>query len=506
MPNNLTLTSPTYTTGTFGNALLSNDVASVVAQVAGLLPTDLNMTIEVRGRPVPATGHDQNFIGQKYAFNIGVDSAGHAFASYGALGAIVTITSSAATYMSGAAHHFMLCISATSGAWFFVNGTLIGSSATTPATAGLNPTFSPMALCNINTEAPSGLQLASGGWVDEVAIWDSPLHTSGFTVPASAYVGDETGLVALWHLNSDGLDSKTAPSDTAAPTLTSPTAASTGTTTGSGTVTTNEANGTLYSLATTNATETAATIKASGATQSVIATGLKNVTFSSLTASTTYYAHYVHRDAAGNDSTPSNSSSFTTSAPGDTTAPVISSPTATQTGSTTASGTVSTNEANGAMYRYASTNATETAATIKAANVFSAVTATGSQAAAFTGLTPSTAYYAHYLHRDAAGNDSNVVNSASFTTAAATAAVFTQPLPMKGKNGGLRLGVAVRATVSNKDTDAVIGTVTGLTTNATTALLPPFSLSGAPAGSTYAVKVTNIADPTDYAVFNLAPA
>lgn len=103
---------------------------------------------------------------------------------------------------------------------------------------------------------------------------------------------------------------------------------------------------------------------------------------------------------------------------GDTTAPTLTSPTGTQTGSTTASGTVSTDEANGTLYYLASTNATETAATVKAASS-QTVTATGSQAVSLTGLTASTTYYLHYCHRDAAGNDSTVANSTSFTTAAA---------------------------------------------------------------------------------------
>ena len=99
--------------------------------------------------------------------------------------------------------------------------------------------------------------------------------------------------------------------DITAPTLTSPTATTTGTTTASGTVSTNEANGTLYYLATTNATESVATVKA-GSSQAVSATGVQNVSFTGLTGSTTYYAHYVHTDAANNDSARVSSASFTT--------------------------------------------------------------------------------------------------------------------------------------------------------------------------------------------------
>lgn len=103
----------------------------------------------------------------------------------------------------------------------------------------------------------------------------------------------------------------------------------------------------------------------------------------------------------------------------DTIPPTLTTPTGTQTGSTAASGTVSTNEANGTLYYLASTNATETATTVKAA-ASQAVTTAGSQTVSFTGLTASTTYYAHYLHRDAAGNDSSVASSTSFTTAAST--------------------------------------------------------------------------------------
>lgn len=99
----------------------------------------------------------------------------------------------------------------------------------------------------------------------------------------------------------------------------------------------------------------------------------------------------------------------------DTTAPVLSSPTGTKTGSTTADGTVSTDEDNGTLYYLATENATETAATIKAGSN-QAVSGTGVQDVSFISLNPSTTYYAHYLHVDVATNESNAVHSASFIT------------------------------------------------------------------------------------------
>lgn len=211
--------------------------------------------------------------------------------------------------------------------------------------------------------------------------------------------------------------------DTTAPVLTSATSASTGSTTGSGSVTTNEANGTLYWIASTSASGvTVAAIKA-GSSVVVTSTGSKAVTVSGLTAATAYYIHFLHRDAAGNDSTVAISPSFTTASAADTTAPTLTLPTGTQTGQTTATGTVTTNEANGTLYYMVSTNAVESAATVKA-GASQAVTATGVQNVSYSGLTAATQYYTHYLHRDAAGNDSTVVNGTGFTTASAAAPTY----------------------------------------------------------------------------------
>ena len=41
------------------------------------------------------------------------------------------------------------------------------------------------------------------GSIDEVAIWSIERHSSGFTPPASAYTGSESGLVGLWHFDGD---------------------------------------------------------------------------------------------------------------------------------------------------------------------------------------------------------------------------------------------------------------------------------------------------------------
>lgn len=114
---------------------------------------------------------------------------------------------------------------------------------------------------------------------------------------------------------------------------------------------------------------------------------------------------------------------------GDTTAPVLSSPTGTSTGSTTATVGATTDEGNGTLYAVVTTSATQpSVAQIKAGQDHTgaaapwagsqAVSSTGAKTLNATGLSASTAYYGHLVHADAAANDSNVVSSAEFTTSA----------------------------------------------------------------------------------------
>lgn len=111
----------------------------------------------------------------------------------------------------------------------------------------------------------------------------------------------------------------------------------------------------------------------------------------------------------------------------DTTAPTLSLPLALPLGDTSGYLGVTTNEANGTLYYVVTTSATPpSAAQVKAgqndggtAAVYAgsqAVSATGAQSATATGLSSNTAYYAYFMHEDAATNQSSVSASATFTT------------------------------------------------------------------------------------------
>lgn len=114
----------------------------------------------------------------------------------------------------------------------------------------------------------------------------------------------------------------------------------------------------------------------------------------------------------------------------DTTAPTLTSATQTVTGSSTATVGATTDEGNGTLYAVVTVSGTApTAVQVEAGqdNSGSAATwagnvtvsSTGAKTIGATSLTASTAYYAHLMHKDAAGNASNVVSSAQFTTDAA---------------------------------------------------------------------------------------
>lgn len=238
----------------------------------------------------------------------------------------------------------------------------------------------------------------------------------------------------------------TGTTDTTPPKLTLPTGTSTGSTTGTGGATTDEPNGVMYVVATTaastpSATQIEAGLNASGtatpnANSSVTATGAKSIAISGLSSSTTYYAHIVHKDVAGNYSNVVSSASFTTSA-SDTVAPKLTLPTGTSSGSTTGTGGATTDEANGVMYVVATTSATPpSAAQIESGlnssgtatpNANINITSTGAKSLSISGLSASTTYYAHVIHKDNAGNRSNIVSSAAFTTSADTTSDTTAP-------------------------------------------------------------------------------
>ena len=112
--------------------------------------------------------------------------------------------------------------------------------------------------------------------------------------------------------------------------------------------------------------------------------------------------------------------------------PTLTSPLGTQTGTTTATGTVTTDKSDGTLYWEVTASATPTSpnatfiSDATSAGDTQAVPATGSQIVSATGLSAATSYYIHFLHVSADSSESNIATSAQFTTQSLTAPTLEQ--------------------------------------------------------------------------------
>lgn len=229
--------------------------------------------------------------------------------------------------------------------------------------------------------------------------------------------------------------------DETAPVLTDNLAVASPTATGGNlTVTTDEGNGTLFWVVTADGETPSATEIQAGQTQgggaaadsgniTVSGTGSQALgAASGLTESTVYDIHAVHVDAASNVSNVVRGT-FTTATAPDETAPTLSSPSTANLTDVSVIPRVVTDEANGTLYMVVVPDGDAPSITqIKAGQQSDGsaaldsgnqtVTATGLQSmATVTGLTAETAYELFFVHRDAAGNDSDAA-TVGFTTEA----------------------------------------------------------------------------------------
>jgi hypothetical protein len=120
------------------------------------------------------------------------------------------------------------------------------------------------------------------------------------------------------------------------------------------------------------------------------------------------------------------------STPGDTTPPNLTSVSGTETGTTTATLSATTDEDNGTIYWYVGTefaSPPDASAMVDGTDAefhtSAAVSSTGEKTANATGLTADTVYQFWVMHRDAANNDSDIENYQYFTTDAADATAPT---------------------------------------------------------------------------------
>lgn len=199
-----------------------------------------------------------------------------------------------------------------------------GSDPTTTLT--VNVTAQPAFGLSVCIDAQGGTPGVGTGWTN-VGTFGGTVHNARVQSKSITSTGNTTANFGNATLNRNNaaliVFDETSP-DTTAPVLTSPTGTATGSTTATIGATTDEGNGTMYAVVTTSATQpTVAQIKAGqdhtgaaaawGGGQAISSTGAKTLNATGLTASTNYWGHLVHTDAAANDSNRVTSAQFTTS-------------------------------------------------------------------------------------------------------------------------------------------------------------------------------------------------
>lgn len=191
-------------------------------------------------------------------------------------------------------------------------------AATSPSSIGVSTPTGGMAF---SIAYADGAQPATGAGQTTIGV-DEQNHSASYRSDAAAMAVTFTGTPQLAHLV---IVIAPGSSDPTAPVLSSPVGTATGATTATVGATTDEGNGTLYAVVTTSPTQPSdVQIKAgqdhTGAalaagrkpTLTVSSAGAKTMAATGLAASTTYYAHLVHADSAGNNSNRVSSASFTT--------------------------------------------------------------------------------------------------------------------------------------------------------------------------------------------------
>ena len=287
------------------------------------------------------------------------------------------------------------------------------------------------------------------------------------TSDATVTVGG-LSLSATGTLTYDGADNPNVEaygSDTTAPTLSAASVTSVGTTTATGNVTTDEGNGTLYSIVSTSATAPSATQIQAGqnhtgaaatwsGNQAVSSTGAKTLSITGLTSSTSYYAHFQHKDAANNNSSVVTSAQFTTSTP-DTTNP-------TMTGSVTISAKTTTSYT--ASWSAGSDNVAVTGYEYRL-NAGSWVDLGAVLTVNISARTPGATDTFEVRAYDAAGNKATAL-SQSVTLFIGT---ITIPAVKDWGTGNLKTAqTGVQVDIHNISTGALVVRKTGQTTHATT--------------------------------------
>jgi lysophospholipase L1-like esterase len=209
--NGTVVGSPTFSAGKFSNALGSLSDSNYVSLPSGTFGYGTTaFTIECWLKTTASGGTQIAIVGNKTSGDptnwFGVLSSGHFGVSISGNGSLSADggTINGATLDSGIAindgsWHHCAVVYGSGVLKVYVDG-VAGSTSLSGTPTALADTSG-----NIGRYSSTGLSWT--GSIDEVAIFSIAKYTANFTPPSAPYVGNETGLIALYHLDANGTDS-----------------------------------------------------------------------------------------------------------------------------------------------------------------------------------------------------------------------------------------------------------------------------------------------------------
>lgn len=206
--NNASTTgSPTYAPAKFNDGLTAVSDANYLTTPAGLSTTMAaasSCTVDFWLKTSSTSAAAAITTAANASWWIGVLSSNTVFDGFSGANSVT-----ATGVSNGSFHHLASVINAGSGTTYY-DGVSVGTG-----TLDCNTLFTVASTLLIGRYSLA--QVAWLGALDEIAFWNIAKYTSNFTPPSAPYVGDESGLVALYHLNGNALDSTTGPVNIIAP-------------------------------------------------------------------------------------------------------------------------------------------------------------------------------------------------------------------------------------------------------------------------------------------------